>query len=411
VIQSVTFASGSGPQIRVLGYTAPAGLNPGSLILDIELSGIGSGLPAQVVKLRQPQVDADSVSVYTLTGTVWQAWTARDDFDSSTSTDFHFVLDAVSGAITFGTGERGQTPPANSLILVRYRTTRAATGNIAAHTVNRARTSPINDVLLKGLPASTRDQLKSITANRAAAQNGAERETLDHALGRAVEVLHAHERLLDLATSLRTTTLDQIDGAAVRALTPPWRGVNLLDLERLALSIPGTRIARAHAWATLDADQPCLVAPGVVTIVIAPEYPVAMPVPSAGLLIRAWQYLNRRRLVATTLKVTGPIYTQITITASVAIRAGASPTSVTARIQSALRTFLDPLRGGPASLGWPFGRSVFRSEILQLIQDLPGVDYVSSLSMQSDSGGLQCGDIPLCPAALTYSGTHTIEVI
>jgi predicted phage baseplate assembly protein len=411
VIQSLTFGAGSGPQLRVLGYKAPTAANAGALILDAELSGIGAGLPSQIINVRQPQAADDSVSLFTLSGTTWQQWTARDDFDSSTRTDFHFVLDAVTGSITFGTGERGQTPPADSMIVVRYRTTYAATGNVAPHTVNRARVSPMNDFLLKALPVTTRDQLKSITTNRAAAQYGAERETLDHALGRAVESLHAHERLLDLAASLRTTTLDQIDGAVVRALTPPWRGVNLLDLERLALSIPGTRIARAHAWATLDADQPCLVAPGVVTIIIVPEYPVDMPTPSAGLLTRAWQYLNRRRLVATTLKVTGPIYTQITVTASIAIRAGASPANVIARTKSALRSFLDPLGGGPAGLGWPFGRSVFRSEILQLIQDIPGVDYVGSLSMMSDSGGPQCGDIPLCPAALTTSGTHVIEVL
>jgi hypothetical protein len=303
----------------VLAYTAPGPSTAGLLILDLELAGIGSGLPSQKVMVSQPQVDAASIDAYTLTGNVWQEWTARDDFDASSRTDFHFVLDPVSGVVTFGTGERGQTPPANSLILVRYRTTRAATGNVAAGTVNRPRSSPVNDVLLKALPAATRDQLKSITTNRTAAALGAEQETLDNALGRAVEVLHAHERLLDLATSLKTTTLDQIDGTIVRDLTAPWRGVNLLDLERLALSVPGTRVARARGWATLDADHPCLVAPGVVTLVVVPEYPVDMPMPSAGLLDRVWRYLNRRRLVATTLKVTGPTYTQITIAASVAI--------------------------------------------------------------------------------------------
>jgi len=381
------------------------------LTLDAELSGIGSGLPWQTINIRQPQVAADSVSLFTLAGAVWQQWTAREDFDSSTPTDFHFVLDAVTGAITFGSGERGRTPLDGSMIVVRYQTTYASRGNVSPGTVSRARTSPVNDVLLKALPAATFDQLKSITTNRVAAQYGAERETLDHALGRAVEVLHAHERLVTLASSLRTTTLDQIDGTVVRALVAPWRGVNLLDLERLALSIPGARIARANAFATLDADQPCLVAPGVITIVIVPEYPVDRPVPSDGLLIRAWQFLNRRRLVATTLKVTGPIYTQIAVTASVVLRAGGNPASVTARVQTALGKFLDPLRGGPAGFGWPFGRSVFRSEILQLIQDIPGVDYVASLSMQSDPGGSQCGDIALCPAALTTSGPHTIEVL
>ena len=165
--------------------------------------------------------------------------------------------------------------------------------------------------------------------------------------------------------------------------------------------MPGTRVARAHGWASLDANFPCLTAPGVVTLVIAPYYPVAEPVPSEGLLECVWRYLDRRRPVATTLHITGPAYTEITVTAAVAIRTGAGGANVQARILSALQSFLDPLTGGPDALGWPFGRSVDRSEILRLIQDVPGVDHVDTLSMQSDSGASQCGDIPLCPTALT----------
>jgi hypothetical protein len=404
VIQSLAFGTGSGPRVRVLSYTAP-GAAAGQLIGDFEVAGIGTGLPNQSVVLQQAQAEGESLQVYTLSGNTWQTWTARGDFDASARSGFDFVFDAASNTISFGTGDRGQTPPNGCLIVVQYRSTFADSGNIAGSAVNRARTSPVNGVLLPAIPAGT-----TIT-NRAAAAGGAAEETLDHALGRAVEVLHAHERLLNLAASSQSASLDQIDGEAVRSLTPPWRGVNLLDLERLSLAVPGTRVARARAWASLHPSYLCLTAPGVVTVVIVPEYPEAMPAPSDGLISCVWRYLDRRRLVATTLEVTGPVYTGITITASVAVRAGASPANVQARIQNALTGFLDPLTGGPDSLGWPFGRSVYRAEILQLIQDVPGVDYVASLSMQSNTGGPQCGDIALCPTALTHSGAHQIEVL
>jgi predicted phage baseplate assembly protein len=408
VIQSLAFGAGSGPQARVWSYTAPTAGSSGEIALDLELVGIGAGLPGQVFVLRQPQADASSVSVYTLAGAVWQQWSARNDFDASTRTDFHYVLDAASGTITFGSGERGQTPPADCLILVSYRTTFAERGNIAAGAVNRPRQSKVNGVLL---PPAIQAQLQTTTTNREGAWGGAAAETLDRALGRAVEVLHAHERLLDLAQKNRTTTLDQVDGATVRALVAPRRGVNLLDLERIALAVPGTRVARAHAWASLHPDFPCLDAPGLVTVVIVPEYPVGMPVPSPGLLDRVWRYLNRRRMVATTLEVVGPSYVQVTVTATAAIRTGSSAASVVPRIVAALNTFLSPLTGGPDSFGWPFGRSVYRAEILRLIQDVPGVDHVVTLSMQSDSGGPQCGDIALCPTVLARAGTHQIEVL
>jgi hypothetical protein len=91
-------------------------------------------------------------------------------------------------------------------------------------------------------------------------------------------------------------------------------------------------------------------------------------------------------------------------------RTGASAAKVAARVTETLNTFLNPLSGGPSSLGWPFGRSIYRSEIMQLIQDIPGVDHVLTLSMQADSGSAQCGDIPLCPTAMVRSGAHQIGV-
>ena len=81
------------------------------------------------------------------------------------------------------------------------------------------------------------------------------------------------------------------------------------------------------------------------------------------------------------------------------------------RVRSpALKAYLDPLTGGPAGLGWPFGRSVYRAEILQLIANTPGVDFVVSISLTADGGTPQCGDIALCPTYLVSSGQHQITV-
>jgi hypothetical protein len=45
-----------------------------------------------------------------------------------------------------------------------------------------------------------------------------------------------------------------------------------------------------------------------------------------------------------------------------------------------------------------------------LIADVPGVDYVKSLTLAADSGTAQCGDIALCPTFLVTSGPHQILV-
>lgn len=391
VIQSLTFGAGTGPSIAVWAYT------PGSAItLGIALAGFGTGRPEQKVSLRDAPVDLSTVQLFTHSGTDWHEWTRRNDFDASSREDYHFVLDATTGEVQFGNGERGRAPEAGDLLLASYRTTAGAAGNLDPGQITR----PRHGFALNGT-----------VTNRSAARGGVAAETLAATMGRAVETLHAHQRLLDLAAEYRSTTLDQVPPTRVRSLLAPSRAVNLIDLERIALSVPGARIARARAWASHHPSYPCLQAPGVVTLVVVPEAPPGMPVPSPGLLTAVWRYLNRRRLVTTAIQVVGPEYVEVTVTARVRVRTGASAAKLAGRVRAALENFLNPLTGGPDALGWPFGRSVFRSEIMQLIDGVPGVDHVVSLSMATAESAAQCGDVALCPTALVRSGAHSIEVV
>jgi hypothetical protein len=404
VIQALDFGAGSGPAIPMYAYTAAGGATEGSITLGAALAGFGTGLPDQRVTLRSAPVDAATVRIYTLAGADWREWTRRNDFDASARVDAHFVLDATSGEVRFPDGERGRVPEAGAFIFGAYRSTAAGEGNLDAGLVSRLRTSPVNEALL---PL----QLDALITNRSSARGGSAEETLTHAIGRAVETLHAHERLLDLTAVYRTTTLDQINRDSVRALLAPTRGVNLIDIERIALSVPGTRVARSRAWASLHPSYPCLQAPGVVTVVVVPETPPEMPQPSQGLLLAVWRYLNSRRLVTTDIQVVGPEYVEVKVAARVKLRTGASAAKAPQRIRAVLEAFLNPLTGGPDSLGWPFGRAVFRSEILQIIDSVPGVDHVTAMTLETAGGAAQCGDIPLCPMALVRSGVHEIEVV
>ena len=52
--------------------------------------------------------------------------------------------------------------------------------------------------------------------------------------------------------------------------------------------------------------------------------------------------------------------------------------------------------GGVDGTGWEFGRAVFRSELYQRIEGLPGVDHTRRLLMNGDD---QVGELPLAPAS------------
>jgi hypothetical protein len=48
-----------------------------------------------------------------------------------------------------------------------------------------------------------------------------------------------------------------------------------------------------------------------------------------------------------------------------------------------LYQYLNPLTGGPEGKGWPFGRPVYPSDIVALLQQIPGVRYLGAVLLFS----------------------------
>jgi hypothetical protein len=64
----------------------------------------------------------------------------------------------------------------------------------------------------------------------------------------------------------------------------------------------------------------------------------------------------------------------------------------------------------PPPPGWPFGRDVYRAEVLQLIDGVAGVDSVTRLEMAIEGGEAGCGNVCVGPTSLVVSGAHKVEV-
>jgi hypothetical protein len=77
---------------------------------------------------------------------------------------------------------------------------------------------------------------------------------------------------------------------------------------------------------------------------------------------------------------------------------------------AALNQFFNPLNGGPDGTGWPFGRDVYRSEVLQVIDEVVGVDHVLKLELIVEGCEAQCGNVCLGPTWLVAAGNHEIEI-
>ncbi len=355
--------------------------------------GTGNGLPGQTFTIAGGPVVFDSVEVTTAEGGATHSWRVCESLGRSTRMDRDVALDPTAATVTCGDGERGAVFPRLASVAARGRRTLAAAGNIGA---GRA-TQTI---------AGT-----SVQAAWDAAVGGADQESLEQAAGRAIEVLHAHERLIEVAAAAGVTTLDQLDPQLVRALPVPSRAVNVLDIERLALAVPGTRVARARAWPGVHPDYPGWQAPGLVTVIVVPDSPTARPSPSAGLRQAVCQFLAVRRTLGSRLLVVGPAYLEVSVNARLRIGRTAPAARVRQLALDALARFFDPRRGGPAGFGWPFGRDVFRSEVLQLLDGIPGVDHVEALTLTAGDREPSCGNVALCPTWLTASGRQAVETV
>jgi hypothetical protein len=193
----------------------------------------------------------------------------------------------------------------------------------------------------------------------------------------------------DLQAAIRQTVLD---------LRDRYRAVTSDDFEYLALIKwpatdeakglgPAGRIRRVHCIprCNLEASDPTASAPGHVSLVVVPDAPPGdqQPRPTQALRMALWRFLDERRLLTTRHHIVGPDYVRVRVTATLYLEEDASPADVRKDAVDQLRAFFDPLTGGPEGRGWPFGRDVHVSEGYELLDQVPGVDYVRAVRLEA----------------------------
>jgi Baseplate J-like protein len=98
------------------------------------------------------------------------------------------------------------------------------------------------------------------------------------------------------------------------------------------------------------------------------------------------KFLDDRKLLTTRLHVVAPVYINVIIETKLILEDGAKAEDLKEKAQDAVAKFFDHLRSGDywQGKGWPFGRSIYLSDLYQLLDNLAGVDYVSSLILKTD---------------------------
>jgi hypothetical protein len=178
--------------------------------------------------------------------------------------------------------------------------------------------------------------------------------------------------------------LDRL-AAELQLLAP--RPIIPSDFAALARNQSG--VARAAA---LDGYNPADSSTGnarMVAVAVVDPAGNALPTASKALVTAA---LQAQREINFVVNVVDPTYTAVRVTAQLVSAPGYNTDSVTAAATAALQAFLSPANWGGPGLTWTNTTVVRYLTVGGILDDIPGVRYVSSLTIGIGAGSLVAGD-------------------
>jgi predicted phage baseplate assembly protein len=353
-----------------------------------EIVGVSEGHPDQLFKLRRSPVQPTSLGLWTeVEGQDPERWEQVEDFLASQPDDPHYVLNANTGEIRFGDGQRGRIPTADAEIIARqYRYGGGAAGNVGSALIN--------------IPLTAMAGVESVTNERPAV-GGRDEQPIEELKEQAPRVLRSRNRA--------------VTGEDFAALAGQAGGVK-----------KATAIPLRHP------DHTGVEVPGAVTVVIVPDSRDVPPKPSSDLIRQVCRYLSRFRLITTEVYVKGPEYYAIKVEARVAAQPYAAPDTVTRDVVEALNAFLDPLGRGldkaatqdkqadgkgskgtqQGEQGWRFGQELFPTSLYSVILNVADVAAVRSLALTVNGRPHELTKPVILPAdGLVYGADHEIDVV
>lgn len=316
----------------------------------------------------------------------WQDWSDTRDFARHGPEDRVFIVNRLFNRLEFGDGLSAALPVLPAAAGPKAELSYLAGGGEAGN-------------LGRGLSWTAPAVQDLLAVNPVAARGGRESETAS-------------------AAASRTTA----------GLQQRQRAVTAADYETLALNTPGVAVARARAAVGLHPQFPCVPTAGAISIFIVPAVPrgadwqsserrVDAPQPDPGMLTEVTRRLDQRRLLTAEVFVRVPVYRPVQVQASLStVSAGHGPADFRApmehRLRAVLRDYLDPLIGGPAGSGWPFGDPLRPSELTHVLQDAAGegfsVDRVA-VRLRDDADFEDCTDIDIAPHELLRLNSLAIQ--
>ncbi|MBW4671315.1 MAG: putative baseplate assembly protein [Cyanomargarita calcarea GSE-NOS-MK-12-04C] len=375
----------TGLAVRSIGGTVRA--SHSTLIYDERL-GISDGTPGQTFQLQGAPILARRENEYILVtppGALPQVWQEVPDFADSNAEDRHYTIDSLTGTVQFGPLIRepdqlrkktqirtkiqqptpedtqvqirdtemlalehqyGAVPPRGSEIkMVAYRTGGGRQGNVQSGA-------------LQFLKAAVPYVASAV--NHKVAINGADAQSLEQAVLKAPQILRTRDRAV---TNEDFEVLAQRGGAGAVARVRCLPADASVGGGTVRLIV----VPQANTDAIAQGDG------------IAPELFTLQP----ALCDQVLSYLDERRLLGVQVQLQEADFVGVSVQTEVALEPAynnpLAQQEIVLKLRVALYRYLNPLTGGIDGKGWQFGRPVYTSDIVALLQQTPGVRYLGAV--------------------------------
>lgn len=285
-------------------------------------------------------------------------WHCVDDLYACGPRDRAFVYDPLRETISFGNGQYGSmvVPGQGSVMVMDLAVSRCSLGNVPAD-------------------AGLYFEGTGNTVGNAAACGGCDPESLTEAGDRLLRQLRHTSKCLSAA-----------------------------DYEEQARRTPGLRVAAAKALPDYDPQAPVGArGQAMVTVVVLPASDAARPMPDARFLDAVDRQLAQCRTIGIRAQAIGPQYIDMDVT--VQLRA-----SETLDRQTVIDALQARLSVAQADIGAP----VRRSDVLALLQRLPGALEIQRLELRgigAQAYQTTAGDVRIPPDAIAVLRQANVELI
>ncbi len=340
--------------------------------IDKEVMGSGNGLPGQRVKFKNKPVLTgekvyvrdDIISDYeinqyrkthgedavieefnTFTNKIdtWVRWMPVDHFYFSEKDSRHYYIDRIQGGIIFGNNTNGMIPPKakNNLLCLHYRYGGGEQGNLGIDTVKKLRTGiPYVEAVVNFLPTfggEKADDINSLVANAPSTLKSGNRAVTED----------------DFIFMVK-----QASGQVARVKC-----------------LPATDVSGAFH-------------PGYITLIVLPYSDDTKPVLHNEIIDDIELYLSERmnynlhEAKPKQVNLVSPKYVKCSVDVIIAEYTDINESlAAENEIKAALTRYFHANRGGTEGTGWPFGRNVPISELVQIAEKSKAVSLISKISV------------------------------